>query len=133
MSSKTASMARSTSAKSSYFVVPWIMPTRCSTSAGVMRPRLTAGIVVPADDGKPAIQGSLFDIEQHHLDIGVGKGHGDTATHGARTDDAHGPDVARRNLGDAWHIGHFTFGLQKMAPGRRIGNFRHRAPPHPAT
>ena len=79
------------------------------------------GFVVAPNNTNAAIERVLLHFEQRHRDAGIEEVHGDAATHGAGTDDAHRLHFARHHgIVDARHLRSGTLGEEHVAQRRRL-------------
>ena len=77
--------------------------------------------VVLANHRHTALQRVFLHFQKAHRNAGIGKVHGDTATHGTGTDHRHLIDLTFGGvLVQTWHLGHFTLGKEHMTLGRRF-------------
>jgi hypothetical protein len=91
-----------------------------------------AAFVHLADAGHAAIQRVLLRVENRHRDTGIGKGHGDAATHGAGTDHRDVLDLSlRRAITEPVDLARGALGEERMAQRLRFGT-RHELGEDPA-
>ena len=86
----------------------------------------SGGFVVAPNNTNAAVQGFVLHFEQRHRNAGVQEVHGDAATHGAGTDDAHRLHFARHHgIVDARDLRSGTLGEEHVA--QRCGLRVHHA------
>ena len=80
------------------------------------------GFVIAADRSNAFVQGFLLHFQHLDADAGIHEVHGDTAAHGARTDDGNALDLARLDAGiDIRNLGGCALTQEQMAQSAALG------------